>query len=193
MATRFLTRRDPLGTVGYRSFSVLDDSVMKLLVPRRQGNTVRTDSHDEVVVARLRVATMQLSRLMRQESGDGTDLTPSRFSVLSTIEANNPLRMTDLAQAERVSKSSMTRIVGKLSDMGLVEPLPDPSDGRSTLVGVTPKGKEVLATASARTDAYLTEQLTTLSDAEKVILEAAVILLEQLTSRSSTRQDRSWP
>lgn len=139
------------------------------------------DPHDEAVVPRLRLATMQLSRRMRQESGNETALTPSRFSALSTIDANNPLRMTDLARAERVSKSSITRIVGSLSDLGLVELLPDPSDGRSTLIGVTPKGKQVLATTSERTDAYLAQQLTTFSDAEKAMLEAAVLLLERLT------------
>ncbi len=145
--------------------------------------TVRIESRDEAVVTRLRLATMQLWRRMRQESGDGAELTPSRFSALCAIEANNPLRMTELAQMLRVSKSSITRIVGKLSDASLVEPLPDPTDGRSTLVGVTPKGKEVIAIASARTDAYLAEQLSTFSDAERVILEAAVPLLERLTAR----------
>ena len=72
------------------------------------------DARDEAVVARLRLTMMQLLRLMRQESGNETTLTPSRFSALSTIDANNPLRMTDLAITERVSKSSITRIVGKL-------------------------------------------------------------------------------
>lgn len=143
------------------------------------------EQHDEALVTRLRVATMQLSRRMRQESGNETALTPSRFSALSSIEANGTLRMTDLAQIERVSKSSITRIVGSLSDLGLVELLPDPNDGRSTLVAVTPDGKRVLETTSERTDAYLAEQLTAFSDAEKTMLEASVLLLERLAERST--------
>jgi DNA-binding MarR family transcriptional regulator len=154
---------------------------------------VGVDARDEAVVARLRLTMMQLSRLMRQESGNETTLTPSRFSALSTIDANNPLRMTDLAITERVSKSSITRIVGKLADAGLVQVLPDPTDGRSTLVGVTPKGKEILATSSERTDAFLAQQLTTFSEAERLMLEVAAVLLERLTREPVTQLRRVVP
>lgn len=130
---------------------------------------------------RLRLAVTHLSRRMRQESGTEPILTPSRYSFLWAIEANGPMRMTDLARMELVSKSSITRSVGTLSDLGFVELLPDPTDGRSTLIRATPEGKRVLASTSQRTDAYLAQQLATFSDAEQVLLDAALLLLERLS------------
>lgn len=146
---------------------------------------------DEAIALRLRPATMQLSRRMRQESGSDAAITPSKSSALSSVDANGPMRMIDLARSERVSKSSITRIVGSLAEMGLVELLDDPADGRSTLVGVTPKGKQVLAQTSEHADAFLIQRLSTFTDAEKTILQAAVLLLERLGAPRGVRNRRT--
>ncbi|MFG2593130.1 MarR family transcriptional regulator [Streptomyces sp. NPDC048438] len=53
---------------------------------------------------------MWLSRQMREPSADETPITPSRFTALWTVGSFGPLRMTDLAQSARISKSSVTRI-----------------------------------------------------------------------------------
>lgn len=140
--------------------------------------------HEQEIVARLRFATMRLYRRMREESAKQTTLTQNGYSALSTIEARGPVRMTDLARIEKVSKSSITRVVGNLSEMGLIELLPDENDGRSTLVGATQQGKQVLAAVSEQTEAFLKHQITNFSDAEKAMLEAAVLLLERLAGRS---------
>lgn len=144
-----------------------------------------TETPDDAIAERLRRTTMHLYQRMRQESGNETAITPSRYSALSTIEANSPLRMSDLARAERVSKSSITRIVATLTELGLVELIADPTDGRSTLVGVTTQGKQVLASTSDHTDAFLAQQLTAFSDAELAMLDAAILLLERLASGKS--------
>jgi DNA-binding MarR family transcriptional regulator len=101
-----------------------------------------------------------------------------------------PLRMTDLARLERVSKSSVTRIVGHLSADGLVSVTPDTHDGRSMLVGMTPQGKEVLAATSMRTDTFFLTRLADFSDAEKVMLEAAVMLLERMVPSADDKPVR---
>lgn len=144
------------------------------------------ETPDEALVERLRLSAMRLGRRMCQESGNEIMLTPSRYSALSTIEANSPLRMTDLARAERVSKSSITRIVGMLAEMALVELVPDPSDGRSTLVYVTSQGTQTLDAITASTDAFLKQQISEFSDVEKLMLEATVLLLDRLAA-STTR------
>jgi DNA-binding MarR family transcriptional regulator len=138
--------------------------------------------NDEAVLARLRTVTMWLSRQMRESSAAETPLTPSRFSTLWTVGTYGPLRMTDLARLEKISKSSVTRIVSNLSADGLVEVAPDANDGRSTLVTMTPAGREVLAATSERTDTFLLGRVAGFSEAEKVMLEAAVMLLERLVT-----------
>ncbi|MFF0142541.1 MarR family winged helix-turn-helix transcriptional regulator [Streptomyces sp. NPDC005227] len=119
---------------------------------------------------------------MRQPAGAETPITPSRYSTLWTVGRFGPLRMTDLARLENVSKSSATRIVSNLSADGLVEAAPDANDGRSTLVAMTPAGRRVLAESSERTDMFFLSRLAGFSEAEKVMLEAAVMLLERLVT-----------
>ncbi|NED88714.1 MarR family transcriptional regulator [Streptomyces sp. SID11233] len=137
---------------------------------------------DGTTLARLRTVTMWLSRQMREPAAVETSITPSRHSTLWAVDTFGPLRMTALARLEKISKSSVTRIVGNLSADGLVEVAPDANDGRSTLVRMTPKGRDVLAATSERTDTFFLSRIATFSEAEKVMLEAAVMLLERLVT-----------
>jgi len=134
---------------------------------------------------RLRVAVDRLNRRMREESMSGTPLTPSRMSALTSIATRGPIRLTDLAKVERVSKSSITRMVVGLSEMGFIQTLPDSTDGRSTLVDTTGAGRRVLAESTVRTDAFLAARIGGLSEAEQVMLSATVLLLERLGRRGS--------
>jgi DNA-binding MarR family transcriptional regulator len=138
------------------------------------------DAVPESTVTRLRMAALRLAQLMRQESGNDADLSPSRFSVLSYVVAGEAVRMGDLARAENVSKSSITRIVARLADQGFVAVVPDPRDGRSTLVTATPAGREVLAATAGQFDAYLGHRLNEFSDLERAALHVAVMAMERL-------------
>lgn len=51
---------------------------------------------------------------------------------------------------------------------------------------MTPEGRDVLAATSERTDAFFLTRLADFSDAEKVMLEAAVLLLERLAAPGET-------
>lgn len=134
----------------------------------------------EPVVTRLRIASLRLAQRMRQESGNDADLSPSRYSVLSFVVANDTVRMGDLARAENVSKSSITRIVTRLADQDFVRLVADPRDGRSTLVVATAAGREVLAATAAQFDAYLGDRLHDFTELEQAALEVAVLAMERL-------------
>jgi DNA-binding MarR family transcriptional regulator len=135
---------------------------------------------DDPVVSRLRVATMRLAQRMRQESGNDADLTPSRFAALSYVVANKTVRMGDLARAEHVGKSTITRIVSRLAEQGLVEMVPDPNDGRSTLVAATPAGIQVSVATSAQIDTFLADRLGAFTELETAALQVAVLAMERL-------------
>ncbi|CAN5282411.1 MarR family transcriptional regulator [soil metagenome] len=140
---------------------------------------------NDPVVSRLRLATLRLAQRMRQESGNDADLTPSRYAVLSQVVAsrvvaNKAARMGDLARAEHVSKSTITRIVSRLAEQGFVEMVPDPDDGRSTLVAPTPAGLQVSKATSAQIDAFLADRLDGLTELERSAIEVAVLAMERL-------------
>lgn len=133
---------------------------------------------DLEVVAELRLVLHRLGRRVRQQADAG--LTPSRMSALSTIARHGPLRLGELGAREGVGKSSITRIVARLERDGHIDRVEDPSDGRGALVTVTSSGRDLLAAASARAEAYLARQVAALPPVEREALAAALPVLQRL-------------
>ena len=73
------------------------------------------------------------------------DLVPSHGAVLEHLNAMGmPQPVTELVTALRRPKSSITKATDCLESGGYVFKKPNPGDGRSYLVGLTPAGHEVL-------------------------------------------------
>jgi DNA-binding MarR family transcriptional regulator len=102
------------------------------------------------------------------------------LSALSVVERRGPLRLGDLALRERITKSSVTRLVAKLEEKGYVALSADPIDGRSSIAAITSKGEDLLENSRVRVDAYLTTALGQLSDAEVAQIYEAIPALESL-------------
>ncbi len=88
--------------------------------------------------------------------------------------------MSELAEREQVSKSSLTRIAARLEEGGYLDRSTDPEDRRGSLISLTEAGGEVLRAASERQDAYLNRQLDALDSADRQRLLAAVRAIEML-------------
>lgn len=82
----------------------------------------------------------------RIEAGLGRyDLTIAEFDVLAALRrAGPPFRLTptQLYSGLMLSSGAMTNRIDRLEQRGLVERLPDPSDRRGVLVGLTAAGVE---------------------------------------------------
>jgi len=139
---------------------------------------MRSTSVDDELVTRLRLALARSARRLRQESGTG--LSPSLTAALATIERHGPLTPSELAARERVQRPTVTRIVGRLEEVGLVMRAADPGDRRSSLITVTRAGRELLASARTRKDAFLSERLEALGPDDRATLERAAALLEDM-------------
>ena len=73
------------------------------------------------------------------------DLVPSHGAVLEYLHhAGTPQPVTELVLALRRPKSSITKATDCLEHGGYIFKKPNPSDGRSFLVGLTPEGKAAL-------------------------------------------------
>ncbi len=128
--------------------------------------------------ARLRIAVLRLSRRLRKH--DLAGLTPSQLSTLSYVGKNGPMRLGDLAAAERIAPSTLTRVVNVLEDSGYLRRQPAPDDARAALVTVTDKGHEVLERIRAEGTQMLADILRTLPAGQLAALEAALPALEWL-------------
>jgi DNA-binding MarR family transcriptional regulator len=137
---------------------------------------MRSTSAETELATRLRLAIARSARRLRQEAG--TDLSPSLTAALATVEAHGPLTPSELAARERVQRPTVTRIAGRLEELGLVTRAADPGDRRSALITVTPAGRELLAAARTRKDAFLSERLDALAPEDRATLERAAALLE---------------
>ena len=85
------------------------------------------------------------TRLMRQfEAADvWDDLSMREYDVLYTLsKCDRPVRMRELGREVLLSQPGLSRLVDRLVQRGLVERSPDPADGRSVRVALTPAGRE---------------------------------------------------
>ena len=141
-------------------------------------------------VTRLRVALARLSRRLRRHEVAG--LTPTQLAALATVERAGPMRLGDLAAAEGVAPSTLTRIVSVLEDLGYVRRDADPRDARASTLAVTPRGHETLEQLRDEGTAMLTEWVTLLDPAQREALTAALPALEALSEPDlhPTRQGR---
>jgi DNA-binding MarR family transcriptional regulator len=128
--------------------------------------------------ARLRIAVLRLSRRLRKH--DLAGLTPSQLSTLASVGASGPVRLGDLAAAERIAPSTLTRVVNVLEDRGYLRRHSAPDDARAFLVTVTESGQDVLQRIRAEGTRMLADSLRALPPDQLAALEAALPALENL-------------
>ena len=61
-------------------------------------------------------------------------------SCLAIIDRHGPLSLSDVASRENLSAPTITKIVTRLENQGLIERLADPTDRRVSLVAVSKRG-----------------------------------------------------
>jgi DNA-binding MarR family transcriptional regulator len=139
---------------------------------------MRSTSADQELAGRLRHAIARSARRLRQEAGTG--LSPSLTAALATVDRHGPLTPSELAERERVQRPTVTRVLCRLEEEGLVERAADPADRRSALITVTPAGRALLEAGRTRKDAFLSERLEALTASDRATLERAAALLEDI-------------
>jgi DNA-binding MarR family transcriptional regulator len=102
---------------------------------------------------------------------DGLSLTAA--ATLGSLQRRGPQRITELAAAQGVTQPSMTQLLRRLEDAGLVARVPDPNDGRVVLVELTAAGGETLRNRWNTRLAHLDTLLGTLTDEERATLQRA--------------------
>jgi DNA-binding MarR family transcriptional regulator len=136
------------------------------------------DEAPAVDVTRLRVALARLSRRLRRHELAG--LTPTQLAALATVERSGPMRLGDLAAAEGIAPSTLTRLVTALEDSDYVRRFADPSDARASTLAITPHGQEALERIRTESTLVLTASLGLLTSAQRSALAEALPVLEQL-------------
>jgi DNA-binding MarR family transcriptional regulator len=104
-------------------------------------------------------------------------------SALGSIDRAGSVRPGDLARIEGIAAPGMTRLVGDLEQRGLVDRRDDPADGRSTLVRLTPAGRQALTQARKARAESVGDLIADCSDEELASIAGSVAALERALLR----------
>lgn len=135
---------------------------------------------------RLRLAVTRLARRLRQETSND-EVTATQQATLASIERLGPVTLGELAQVEHVQPPTMTRVVARLEELGLVTRQADAKDRRVFRAELTAAGRDFLAASRTRRDRYIAERLEGFTAAETATLEKALPLIERLLDKGDDR------
>lgn len=128
----------------------------------------------------LRQAMAQLGRRLRAERVS-SGLSRSRLSLLNLLALNGPMTASALAAAERLQPQSLTRMLSRLEDDGLIARSPDDADRRQVRIDITREGAAVLDEDNERRETWLAGAMAErLTPTERELLRLAAGLMERL-------------
>jgi DNA-binding MarR family transcriptional regulator len=148
-----------------------------------QRSSVRRSTTAAQISVQLGNAITRLNRRLRQTRPVG-ELTQNQISVLTSLELAGALTPRELAEAERVAPPTMTKVLAKLEERGLLQRTPHPTDGRQVILSATEEGRAVIAEQQRAKDQWLTRMLAGLPAAEREVLARAAEILTRISRTS---------
>jgi DNA-binding MarR family transcriptional regulator len=134
-----------------------------------------------VIAARLRIGLSAFNRRI-QEAGIGGDLSAPQLTALSRIDRFGPLTTAELARREQITPQAMGATIASLEQRGLVARSADATDGRRSILSLTPPGRRVLHSGrSAVADKIAAALGGSFTPGEIAVLDAAAPLIERLS------------
>ena len=139
---------------------------------------------DIETAARLRAAIGRLSRRLRPTAaGAAAGLTPTRVTVLLDVVRRGPARLADVASAEGINPTMLSRVVADLVEAGLIERANDELDRRTVWVKATPAGRRLAERMRRERTGAVNVALEGLTEAERQMVQRALPALEALAEQ----------
>jgi DNA-binding MarR family transcriptional regulator len=138
---------------------------------------------------RLVVPLDRLLQMADRETG-GSAAQLSALGVIIYLKAST---LSALAQKERISTATASRIVDSLVRDGLVERTTDPDDRRAIRLSATDKGRTAIVTACDLRAEVLRETLSGLAEEEWAALAVSARALNRLFGYDRVSDDRQAP
>ena len=140
----------------------------------------------------LRIAALRLAYALRRP-GSIHGLTPSRYTALTTLAKQGPLRTGDLAEAMAIAKPTMTRLLAALHAGDWIVRESDPADRRASLIALSPHGRDVLDRIRRDATSALRDDIDALTDEERRVLADALPVLIAVAERQLARAAATEP
>jgi DNA-binding MarR family transcriptional regulator len=104
-------------------------------------------------------------------------LTMSQAKVLYLVQAGPNLRMSELAGRLAVSLSTMSGVVDRLVDLGMLTRHDDPANRRQVVIRITPSGIEHIERLRELNAGQLRLLLARVADSDLALIERALAIL----------------
>ena len=145
----------------------------------------------------------QVTHVMRRH-----DLTFARYEVLTWLatDPESALTLSWISKTLRIPPATVTNIIDRLEDDGLVRRVPHPSDARTTLAEITQRGRKLAMEATRDLNATVYEQIGLSEQQRNRLVDSLARLrasgnefdversnevIEELTSRVTGSRDRN--
>jgi DNA-binding MarR family transcriptional regulator len=138
---------------------------------------------DSQLASDLSLAVMRLARQLRFRRPQ-SPVSLSQLSALATLAKEGPMTPGSLAIRERVRPPSMTRVIASLADLGFVDRVAHPDDGRQVLVSVSDAGADLLEAERQASQEWLAQRLESLASDERDTLRDAAELILAIVDES---------
>lgn len=137
--------------------------------------TTKTPVTDAETRAAVAAGLDELAHLAVRHAATPREISFTAASTLSRLERDGARRLTSLAVDEGVAQPSMTQLIQRLEQQGLVERNRDAEDRRVVRVAITRAGRELLAERRRARAADMAGLIATLDPEEEAALSAAVL------------------
>ena len=97
-------------------------------------------------------------------------LTPPQFDIVVTLGNTEGMTFKDLGERTLITKGTLTGVVDRLADRGLVERCDCPGDRRATLVRLTRAGERMFRDVFEPHLNYMSPAFDALSESERTVL-----------------------
>lgn len=144
--------------------------------------TARTPQVRETAT-RLRVAVGAFKRRGREVSAAG-ELGGPQLTALSRLDRLGPMTTAELARREQISPQAMGTTIASLEQLGLVTRSADATDGRRSILRLTPEGLAAIRDGRDALVDRITRVLeSSFTEQETQTLAAAAPLIERLADQ----------
>lgn len=121
------------------------------------------------------VVTRQINAKLRDIFGEG--LTSDQFLILRLISGQEKCTSTYLAEAVAVGKSSITAIINRLDEAGMIRRTRDENDRRQVYLTMTERGKDIYQTSEKQMQEVISPYLFHFDDKD---IEHFIVMFEKL-------------
>jgi MarR family 2-MHQ and catechol resistance regulon transcriptional repressor len=142
-------------------------------------------------IAMNRTAGCIQEQLDRQVEAHGLTLT--EFGVLEALHHKGPLSIGEIGDRVLLASSSMTYVIDKLEDRGLLRRRPSEEDRREKLAELTPEGRAKIEEAFPEHAALIDDLMADLSQEEKRTAASLLRRIERCANEHSGKDSPEAP